>query len=47
VAGLSVITNRGAGLSATPLSHDDVKVVAERVKAPLCDLIARAVPNLA
>jgi purine-nucleoside phosphorylase len=43
VAGLSVITNRGAGLAAVPLSHDDVKIIAARVQKPLCELLARAV----
>ena len=43
VAGLSIITNRGAGLSSEPLSHDEVKEVAARVRAPLCAVLARAV----
>lgn len=46
VAALSVITNRGAGLDPTPLSHDEVKAVAERVKKPLCALAVHAVQRL-
>jgi purine-nucleoside phosphorylase len=47
VAGLSVITNRAAGLSPTPLSHDDVKAVAQRVQVKLVDILAHAVAGLA
>jgi purine-nucleoside phosphorylase len=43
VAALSVITNRAAGLSDQPLSHDEVKEVADRVKEPLCNVLAAAV----
>ncbi len=46
VAGLSVITNRAAGLNVQPLSHLEVKEVGDRVKGVLCDLLARAVVNL-
>ena len=34
VCGISCITNKGAGLSATPLTHEEVKETGERV-APL------------
>ena len=47
VAGLSVITNRAAGLGATPLSHDEVKQMGNRVQAMLTDLLANAVVRLA
>jgi purine-nucleoside phosphorylase len=46
VAGLSVITNRAAGLSAEPLSHEEVKEVGNRVEGVLCDLLAGAVVRL-
>jgi len=46
VAGMSVITNRAAGLNDQPLSHLEVKEVGDRVKGVLCDLLARAVVNL-
>jgi purine-nucleoside phosphorylase len=39
VAALSVITNRAAGLSATPLSHQEVTDIADRVTPRLCDLV--------
>jgi purine-nucleoside phosphorylase len=47
VAGLSVITNQAAGISQTPLSHDDVKEVGARVREPLCDLLTAAIGELA
>ncbi|MBR4952987.1 MAG: purine-nucleoside phosphorylase, partial [Oscillospiraceae bacterium] len=34
VVGISCITNKGAGLSETPLTHEEVKETGERV-APL------------
>lgn len=43
VAGLSVITNRAAGLSSEPLSHEEVKQVGARVEGPLCELLEAAV----
>jgi purine-nucleoside phosphorylase len=43
VAGVSVITNRAAGLSATPLSHAEVKEVGAMVEGPLCELLSRVV----
>lgn len=46
VAGLSVITNRAAGLSSEPLSHEEVKEVGNRVKGVLCDLLAGTVVRL-
>ncbi len=47
VAGLSVMTNRAAGLSDQPLSHEEVKEVGERVRGVLCDLLAATVACLA
>lgn len=47
VAGMSVITNRAAGLSEHPLSHEEVKEVGARVQGVFCDLLARAVGKLA
>ncbi|MEE8410221.1 MAG: purine-nucleoside phosphorylase [Myxococcota bacterium] len=46
VAGLSVITNRAAGLSSAPLSHEEVKEVGNRVKGVLCDLLTGTVVRL-
>jgi len=46
VAGLSVMTNRAAGLSSSPLSHDEVKEVGARVQGALCDLLAAMVSRL-
>lgn len=43
IAGLSVVTNRAAGLSQTPLSHEEVKEVGNRVRKVLCDLLAAMV----
>jgi purine-nucleoside phosphorylase len=40
VAGLSIITNRAAGLSATPLSHQEVTEIANKVRDVLCELLA-------
>jgi purine-nucleoside phosphorylase len=39
VLGISCITNAAAGLSATPLSHDEVKETAERVRERFVDLL--------
>ena len=47
VSGMSVITNRAAGLSAQKLSHDEVKDVGARVQTVFCDLLAKSVVNLA
>jgi purine-nucleoside phosphorylase len=47
IAGLSVVTNRAAGLGSKPLSHDEVKEVADRVRGVLCDLLAATVVRLA
>ena len=41
--GVSLREGVYAGLSSEPLSHDEVKEVAARVRAPLCAVLARAV----
>lgn len=46
VLGLSCITNLAAGLSATPLSHDEVKETATRVEATFSRLILSLVAPL-
>jgi purine-nucleoside phosphorylase len=46
VAGLSVVTNRAAGLSSQPLSHEEVKEVGARVQGVLCELLAGVVGRL-
>lgn len=47
VAGLSVITNRAAGLGSAPLSHEEVQEVGQRIGNVLCDLLASAVKRMA
>lgn len=47
VAGISCITNLAAGISPTPLSHDEVKATADRVKDDFIRLLTAAVPLLA
>ena len=46
VCGISVITNRAAGLSSGPLSHEEVKEVGDRVRGPLCDLLEGSIARL-
>lgn len=46
VVGISVITNQGAGLGHTQLSHDEVKDVGKKVEKKLCDLFFSAIPRL-
>jgi purine-nucleoside phosphorylase len=46
VAGLSIITNRAAGLSGEPLSHDEVKEIGTRVQKNLIPLLTKAVVRL-
>lgn len=43
VAGLSVITNAGAGMGAQALSHEEVTVVARQRRAALCELLVHMV----
>jgi purine-nucleoside phosphorylase len=47
VAGLSVITNRAAGLTRATLSHDEVKQMGVRVQGVLTELLSHAAVNLA
>ena len=47
VAGLSVITNRAAGLGHSSLSHEEVKEVGKKVQHVMCNLLAKAVVHLA
>lgn len=42
--GISVITNLAAGISATPLSHDEVKQVADRVTGRFIGLLTQFIP---
>ncbi|MDF1566077.1 MAG: purine-nucleoside phosphorylase [Deltaproteobacteria bacterium] len=44
--GISVITNLAAGIATNPLSHAEVKEVADRVKDRFVDLLERYVPAL-
>jgi len=44
VCGISCITNKAAGLSDKPLSHDDVKETADRIKGQFGDLLEYLVP---
>jgi purine-nucleoside phosphorylase len=47
VAGLSILTNNAAGFNAEPLSHDEVKETADRVKGTLIELLNKSVKHLA
>ena len=47
VAGLSVITNRAAGLGRGALSHDEVKLMGQKVQGVLVEVLAHAVGGLA
>jgi purine-nucleoside phosphorylase len=41
VAGVSTITNRAAGLSASPLDHSEVQATAERVRRVFVEFLTR------
>lgn len=43
VIGISCITNAAAGISKTPLSHEEVSETADRVRPQFADLLAGAV----
>lgn len=45
-AGISLITNLAAGVSETPLSHEEVTATAERVKEPFSRLLAAVLQRL-
>jgi purine-nucleoside phosphorylase len=46
VLGISCVTNLAAGLSATPLSHQDVFETGRKVEARLAALLARIAPQI-
>ncbi|MEX2180767.1 MAG: purine-nucleoside phosphorylase [Gemmatimonadaceae bacterium] len=46
VAGVSCITNPAAGISPTPLSHDEVIEVGKRASTAFCGLVERWVARL-
>ncbi len=46
VAGVSLVTNKGAGLSATPLTHDEVLVAANEAGPRLARVIRRFVREM-
>jgi len=46
VLGLSCVTNLAAGLSATPLSHEEVFETGRKVEARLAGLLARLAPRI-
>ncbi len=45
VAGLSLITNRAAGTSPEPLSHEEVEEAGRTAAAALVDLLTAAIPE--
>jgi purine-nucleoside phosphorylase len=47
VCGVSLVTNAGAGLSATPLTHDEVLAVAHAAGPRLARVIGRFAAGLA
>jgi purine-nucleoside phosphorylase len=47
VLGISCVTNLAAGLSATPLNHEEVHETGRRVEQQLARLLARLVPEIA
>ncbi len=47
VAGISCVTNLAAGLSPTPLSHEEVYEAGRKVEAQLASLLTRFVPKIA
>lgn len=46
VAGISLITNPGAGISSTPLNHEEVMAEGERAAGAFGDLVAHFVSGL-
>lgn len=46
VAGISLVTNMAAGISAAPLSHDEVKETADAAAGRFSDLLARLLPAI-
>jgi purine-nucleoside phosphorylase len=47
VLGISCVTNLAAGLSETPLSHEEVFAAGRRVERRLANLLIRLVPRIA
>jgi purine-nucleoside phosphorylase len=47
VAGISCVTNLAAGLSATPLSHEEVHEAGRKVESQLAGLLTRFIPKIA
>jgi len=46
VAGISLVTNLAAGISPTPLSHDEVTLAAELARETFTDVLDRFLPIL-
>ncbi|MGA1360792.1 MAG: purine-nucleoside phosphorylase, partial [Gemmatimonadaceae bacterium] len=46
VAGISLITNPGAGISTTPLNHEEVMAEGARAAGAFGDLVAHFVSGL-
>jgi purine-nucleoside phosphorylase len=46
VAGFSCLTNWAAGLSPTPLSHEDVSVVGQDAAGQMIELLLKAFPKI-
>lgn len=47
VLGISCISNKGAGLSGQPLTHDEVEATAKSIQARLFTLVSDVLPELA
>jgi purine-nucleoside phosphorylase len=47
VAGISLVTNPGAGISATPLSHEEVVAAGVQAAGRFSALLVKAVPRIA
>ena len=45
VAGIACVSNLAAGISKTPLSHDEVTETANRVKGDFIKLLASIIPS--
>jgi purine-nucleoside phosphorylase len=46
VTGLSLITNKAAGILDQPLTHEEVKEAAEQAKASLAPLVRQVISQL-
>ena len=47
VGGISLVTNLAAGISATPLSHDEVTETAAAARQRFAGLVDQLLPKLA